>query len=234
MSRSLPAPRAIGALAVIAALAVLAVAGCATKTVAPPPADVPPAANSAAGAVKRLDWAINHRDPDMVAGMLTNDFQFISAGTDSAGNASRDSVGDRSWLDVALRALLDPANQVSLKLDANPIPFPDSRPGKDPKWHRQVRSSINLRVHDAQANTTFEVTGNALFFMTRGDSAQIPPELLARGVKPDSTVWWFDRCEDETLGGAGVRAPTSPAATNPSFVPTLAYLLRYYYSRSMK
>jgi hypothetical protein len=218
---------------VIAALAILAVAGCATKTVAPPP-DVPPAANSAPGAVERFEWAINHRDPDVVEGMLTDDFQFISAGTDSAGNPSRDTLGGRSWLDVALRALLDPANQVSLLFDANLIPFPDSRPGKDPKWHRQVRSSIDLRVHDAQANTTFEVSGYALFFLTRGDSAQIPPELLARGVKPDSTVWWFDRCDDETLGGAGARAPASPAATNPSFVPTLANLLRYYYSRSMK
>ena len=233
MPRSLPTLRAIGALAVIAALAVLAVTGCATKTLAPP-ADTPPAASTASGAVKRLEWAINHRDPDMVHAMLTADFQFISAGTDSAGNATRDTVGSRSWLDVALGALLDPANQVLLRFDVNPIAFPDSRPGKNPGWHRQVRTSVDLRVHDAWADTAFAVTGNALFFLIRGDSAQIPLELVNRGVKPDSTVWWFDRWEDETLGGAGARAPASPAATNPSVMPTLANLLRYYYSRAVK
>jgi hypothetical protein len=53
------------------------------------------------------------------------------------------------------------------------------------------------------SGNSVEVTGNALFFLTRGDSAQIPPELIARGLRPDSTRWWMDRMEDETLAGQG-------------------------------
>jgi hypothetical protein len=98
-----------------------------------------------------------------------------------------------------------PAEQITLLFDKSLVPFADSRPGKDPKWHKQIRTSVDLKVRIDSGNTV-EVTGNALFFITRGDSAAIPKELISRGFKPDSLRWWIDRWEDETLGGPEIVA----------------------------
>ena len=75
---------------------------------------------------------------------------------------------------------------------------------------------MNLKVRIDDGNTV-EVTGNALFFLTRGDSAAIPQDLIARGLKPaagDTTSsqalrWWIDRWEDETLAGSSLTAALS-------------------------
>ena len=181
-----------------------------------------------------LAWAVGHKDVDMVAGLLADDFEWISASTDSAGNPARDSTGGREWVLAALTSLLrgvpgqHAPSDVTLQIDQNLRTRDDSRPGKDPRFHQQVRTSIDVKVRDGDTMNTLEVTGNALFFITRGDSAAIPPDLVARGVKPDSTAWWFDRFEDETIAGAGLagRAPR-PAGTNL----TLTLLLQIYFTR---
>jgi hypothetical protein len=54
----------------------------------------------------------------------------------------------------------------------------------------------------------------------------IPADLVARGFKPDSTAWWFDRYEDETIGVGG-----APSATDPAQGFSLTQLLEIYYSR---
>jgi len=197
---------------------------CATKTVAPLVSGTAPAANSPANAVRRFEWAFDHEDAAMVRDLLTDDFLFIAASTDSAGNPSR-IPHDRSWFSLALAAMMDSSTSVSLLLDRNLIAFPDTRPGREPRFHKQIRSSMDLKIRIDSENT-LEVTGNALFFLTRGDSAAIPRELRARGARPDSTTWWLDRFEDETLGAAG-----APANTNPSRGLGLRWLLEYFYSR---
>jgi hypothetical protein len=206
------------ALGIAAALAV----GCATTTVAPPPVDGSPAASSPAGAVQRFAWGFNHKDVDVVGGLFTDDFQLISAGTDSAGNPTRNPTGDRPWFLVALAALRDSSSAVSFVLDRFPLPFPDTRPGKDPRVHKQIRSSVDAKVLFPGGGV--EVTGSLLFFLTRGDSAAIPPELAARGTKPDSTRWWIDRLEDETLGDSVYPGPT------PTKSITFVALLGYFHS----
>jgi hypothetical protein len=130
---------------------------------------------------------------------------------------------------VALAAMINACDQVSLKFDQNLLFFPDSRPGKNSRWHKQVRTSLELRVNDVQANTTLEITGHELIYLTRGDSAQIPAVLRDRGVKPDSAAWWFDGLEEETLAGGASHAGASAAATNPSRTLTFADILRYYF-----
>ena len=102
--------------------------------------------------------------------------------------------------------------------DRNLVPFPDTRPGKDGKWHKTIRTSVDLKV-EVGDGSTLEVTGYALFYLTRGDSAAIPAELKARGFKPDSLRWWIDRWEDETID-SGLRSgdlrrarPAAGAAT---------------------
>ena len=219
-----------------AVLAVLVLAGwmssaCDTaRTVAP--LDVAPVANTAVGAVQRLAWAFNHRDVEVVAGLLTDDFVFQSAGQDSAGNTARDSLVTRGVLLGALRTLFEGApgiprpSRVSLTFDANPVPFPDPRPGRDPDVHRSVRTSLDLVVVDSTAQGTREVTGHGVFFLTRGDSASIPAELKVRGVKPDSLAWWIDRWEDETIGGSGVIGAQSNPARRLTFWDVLRFSLR--------
>ena len=202
-------------------LAVLA--GCATTLVAP--ADQPPAASSATGAVSRLAWGLSHKDVGIVRGLLTDDFVFLSAATDSAGNASRDSLGGRSWFLAALAALTDSSSSVSFVLGPNLLAFHDSRPGRDPKWHKQVRAPVHVMIHGSGTIGSYDLTGNALFFVTRGDSAAIPQQQRALGVKPDSTRWWLDRYEDETLAGGYLRFATQPARQI-----TFALVLQYFYS----
>jgi hypothetical protein len=194
------------ALGVVAALGM----GCATTILAPLPADVPPAASSATGVVQRFVWGLNHKDLDVVRGLLTDDFVFISAGTDSAGNPDRVPIYRRDDLLALLEAArVDSSVSVNIVVDRNLVAFPDTRPGRNPIWHKQVRTSIDLTVRDGSVGNLHK-TGNALFFATRGDSVAIPAELIARGFKPDSTRWWLDRWEDETLGGGAVRAATQP------------------------
>jgi hypothetical protein len=114
---------------------------------------------------------------------------------------------------------------VSLTLDQNLITFPDSRPGKLSRFHKQIRSSVDVKLSLPGQDGSVEVTGNLLFFLTRGDSAAIPPELVSRGVGPDSTRWWLDGMEDETLGGVGVLY-----MPRPSKRITLRGLLEYFHS----
>ena len=58
------------------------------------------------------------------------------------------------------------------------------------------------------------VNGNTTFYLVRGDSAQIPPDLKARGFVPDATRWYIERYEDKTDTGGGqgnssaLRAPS--------------------------
>jgi len=223
MSRSLPTLRALGSLAVVAALAALAAMGCATKTVAPA-TNTSPAATSPAGAVKLFEWAISQRNAAAFDNLFSGDLQFVGGDTDSAGN-SVGVVRDRAWFLAALDSLIGSAEQVSIVLDQNLVPLPDARPGKDPRWHKQIRTAVELKVR-IDAGNTVEVAGNALFFMTRGDSVAISQELMSRGLKPDSTRWWIDRVEDETFAG-----PTPPVPTKSL---SLRQLLEYYYSRHLR
>ena len=196
------------------------------------PVDTGPAASSPAGAVQRLGWAFDHRDIGAVAGLLAADLQFQTFETDSAGNAPALVQWPRDSVLVALRSLFDGVPGVSgpatvkLSLDANLLPFPDTRVGKNAKWHKTVRSSADLRVADPASGSRFEVTGYLLFYLTRGDSAAIPADQAALGARADSSRWWIDRLDDETLGGIGVHA--EPAQTNPSHQFTFGQILRFY------
>ena len=196
------------AASLVATGLLLAGAGCDRSPTAPKPANLAPAASSPAGAVRLLEWAINNRRVDAVDGLLTDDFTFARAGTDSAGNPNP-SAWPRDTVLAAIQGMLvgspnrPPAERITLSLDRTLVPLPDPRPGKVSMWHKTILTSVLVTVR-VDANNTYEVEGNARFFLTRGDSAAIPAELKARGAEPDSSRWWFDRWEDETLGGAGI------------------------------
>jgi hypothetical protein len=99
-----------------------------------------------------------------------------------------------------------PASRITLQFDRTLIALGDSRPGKDPRWHKTIFTKVNLTVQISEGDqqSSLEVQGNARYYVVRGDSAVIPEELIQAGFRPDSTRWWVERWEDETLPSGGV------------------------------
>lgn len=200
------------------ALAVLA-ASCARdeSPVAPPPPVIPTGAYSPVEAVRLVEWAWKNRNCEVLDRILTEDYRFQFAYGDSSG---------QGYLDVPftfedeLRTSLGifvgtpehlPANEILVDFDRTLVALNDDRPGRDPRWHRSIRTSVNLNVtlslgSSLDLNT---VHGYAKFYAVRGDSAVLSPAQVAAGGR-DSTRWWIDRWEDETLPWGGSSAhPTA-------------------------
>ena len=152
--------------------------------------------------------ANNERDPARYSELFTGDYEFAFAVTDSAGNAfpGRRLLRDQE-LTYALHLFVTgtssspPATRIVLTLDRSIFPEPDSRPGKDFPWHQEVKENYVLAVDTI--DQSFRLVGSARFFIVRGDSAQIPPDLAARGFRPDPNRWWIERWEDESAGTSG-------------------------------
>jgi hypothetical protein len=201
----------------VALAALLATACNSTRSVIPE--EFVPVASTPAGAVERLAWGFNNHSLDIVRALLSDDFVFQTAVLDSAGNTTSGGASSRDSLIAMLRSVLEggpgvprPAS-VRLSLDRNLVAFDDTRSGKAGKWHKTIRTTVDLVVVDSTTLRPFEATGHALFFLVRGDSASIPPEELAHGFGPDSTRWWIERWEDETIGVfGGARATAAPSA----------------------
>lgn len=161
--------------------------------------------------VRRLarDWSA--RDARDYALLFADDFQCIAMAGDSAGDAFR----ERPWLreDEMLMArhlfvgggALPPARAIDVRLDPRLLASPDPRPGKDPRWHRIVRADADVAIVTARGHGRPEmlrVRGIQSFYVVRGDSAVIPAELIAQGVRPDSAQWWIERWEEQGPLGA--------------------------------
>ena len=225
--------RRLAILAAALALLALGAAGCfnpfnplvSVQRAASTPA---PAPSSPTNVIKLFAWCWANRDPSLYTEIFTDDYRFLFAPNDSAGNPYRDSPWIReAELSSAAHMFsggldLPPASDISITIDKLLVAQLDPRPGKDPKWHRSVRTSVNLQITFESSGTTNvnSVVGYALFYVVRGDSAVIPPELTAQGFKPDSTRWWIERWEDETAGAGGTPASagraTGPAALRPA------------------
>jgi hypothetical protein len=171
----------------------------------------PPAPNSAQNVIRLFEWCWKNRDISTYKEIFTADFRFVFALGDSAGNLFRDDpVNRETELNIARHLFVGggaeaPAASVALALDPTLRALPDSRLGKNPKWHNEIVTSVNLDIK-TEDNKEYRVTGSARFFVVRGDSARIPQELSFR---PDSTRWYIDQWNDETYQGAGV-TPTDP------------------------
>ncbi len=181
------------------------------------PAPVP---NSAANVVRLFEWCWNNRGIQEYEEIFTDDFRFQFALGDSAGNAYRDVPWTREDELRSATGLFvgtpdhPAATEIDLSLDKTLYALPDDRPGKNPIWHKSIRSSVTLTV-TLEGQGLNEVRGYAKFYLVRGDSAVIPPELVAKGFKPDSLRWWIDRWEDETLP-ASAAVPPGTAALRPA------------------
>lgn len=193
------------------ALAALLAASCeATNDVGPniPP---PPVAYSPVGAMHLLEWSWDMREDVKLPGLFTEDYIFVFASADSAGGVYPNTPWTREDELIASRNCFAASHSIVLTLEQAPVVLDDDRPGKDPRWHKTIRTQASM-LADVNTNlgrVHFDIQGHAKFYFVRGDSAVIPAELVARGYLPDSTIWWIDRWEDETV-------PVGPSSANPT------------------
>ena len=182
-------------------------------------AEVAPTPNSPRGLLDLFAWCWNNRAYDEYTEIFTDDFEFQFAQGDSAGNVFTDrGLFRQDELDTARHLFIEgtagnpPAQKIVLTFDRTFIPEPDSRPGKTFPIHQEIKRNVVLSIDTG--DQAFRITGAARFFVVRGDSAKIPPDLVQRGFKPDANRWYIERWEDETLdaGGAGLIAEAGGAA----------------------
>jgi len=176
-----------------------------------------PAASSPAGAVGRFAWAWTHRDTAAYQSVLSDDFAFVFAPNDSAGNGFLGHLWGRRLEAAASGNLFwggvsrPPASDIQLTIDNLLVALSDPRPGKDPKWHRSIRTHVLLSITIDQngAPDLTTIQGYALFYLVRGDSAALAPARVAAGGR-DSTRWYIERWEDETAAANGAMANALP------------------------
>jgi len=210
----------------ILALLALAAIGCSpwTGAVAPPPADPHPSRSTPAGVVHRMEWDWQHLDAADYATLLTGDFRFVPAVGDSAGSGwSEGTPWNREIERLVAMRMFDPApsappsvSDLVLNFDRTLISLPDTRPGKNPRWHRSIRTHVDLRVEMDVGGGDLDlqiIVGNALFYLVRGDSARLTANQQWEGATNDSTQWWIERWEDETLEYGGFAQSPTPTQT---------------------
>lgn len=189
----------------------------------------PPVPNSTANVVRLFEWCWKNRGYNEYEEIFTDDYRFYFAAQDSAGNTYRDVPYTR---DDELRSATGlfvgtpdhpAASEITLDFDKTLIPLNDDRPGKDPGWHRTIRTHVDLKVtvDIGSGPSVNEVHGYAKFYLVRGDSAAIPEALRLKGFRPDANRWWIERWDDETLpAGSAAMARARPAHAMPQFVET--------------
>jgi len=225
-----PARRILRLLLAGAALSVLAgcfnpfdpklASGVGVSQVAPTP-------NTPRGVLDLFAWCWNNRAYDEYTEIFTEDFEFHFAATDSAGNAYRNrALYRQDELDTARNLFIEgtasepPASKIVLTFDRTFIPERDSRPGKSFPVHQEIKRNVVLSIDTG--DQAFRITGAARFFVVRGDSALIPPDLIQRGFGPDPNRWYIERWEDETLESAGLVAGIGEQELRAALVDALA------------
>ncbi len=221
--------------ALIVAVLALACFGCSTERhVTRPLVPTRPEPNSPANAVRLFAWGWNNRDLDAFTGLFSADFRFVFALGDSAGNLFRDHPVDRAEMLTMLRNLFigggsePPATSITLTFDPILRSVSDDRPGKYTEWHKQVLTNVDFSIKTDQQE--YRITGQARFYVVRGDSAVIPADLAAQGVGPDSTRWYIDQWNDGTLQNPGgtVASRAGLARTQPAHNYTWGTILALY------
>jgi hypothetical protein len=194
----------------------LFIAACGKRSASPvAPAAVTPGDATPSETLRRLEWSMNHNDLDVYLTLFTEDFVFVFSALDPYGDAYRGDLWTRADEMISADHLFrtgtvsyPPASHLSVMFDKNLRVSADPRPGKDPRWHKVIRTTVVMTVVTPQQQIF--ITGFAGFNFVRGDSAQVPPEVVAIGFAPDSTHWFIDRWEDDTAGSGGGIAHAMP------------------------
>ncbi len=192
-----------------------------------------PSALGPTGVIDLFRWCYEHRDINVYKGLFSADYVFTFSQLDPAGDPYRgtpwrreDELASTTHLFVTGNATEEPASSISLTFDATLIPQNDPRQGASPnRWHKLVTTGVVLDVQ--RSSGSLQVKGRANFFVVRGDSALIPPEL---NLRPDSLRWYIQGWVDDTAspnGAPGARArpahEAGPALNLPSGPYTVSF-----------
>jgi hypothetical protein len=204
--------RSRAALAVLALLVTALVTGCfnpfspriATERgfVTPPPAPT-----SAPNVLRLFEWCYNNKAIAEYREIFTDDYRFIFNPQDSAGAEYRGTPWTREDEMISTTQLFvgggveSPASTIQLNLDKSFFVQPDRLLAPWDvvgRWHKTITTQVllNIRTSDGSA---IDISGAAVFYFIRGDSAVIPEELQNRGFGRDSTRWYIRRWEDQTV-----------------------------------
>ncbi|MBI1799569.1 MAG: hypothetical protein HYR73_07745 [Candidatus Eisenbacteria bacterium] len=178
-----------------------------------------PLPNSETGVIYLFQWCWRNRAYDEYQEIFTDDYRFDFAAGDTAGNLYRevpwrrtDELTTAQHLFVVGTPSNPPATNVTLDFTQDLSVDIDPRAGKgNTRFHRYITAQVDLHVYIPDGS--YEVRGPVYFYVIRGDSAIIPPELIRRGFRADSTRWWIERWVDGTLG-TGAFAVTRPPSTH--------------------
>jgi hypothetical protein len=200
----------------------------------PPPTTQAPPADSPGGAVKLLQWCWESRDLAHYREVFSDDFRFAFALADSVGNPYWGNPWTREDELLSVEHIFDASSSITLVFDGDLVPQPDFRVGKSYPWHQQVHvQNLTLTIYKKDGSA-YRITGGALFYIVRGDSAVIPEDLIDRGFGPDMNRWYIERWEDRTNVGAspamalgGGSAATRPRSL-PGYSPTWGALKALY------
>jgi len=177
------------------------VAACSkSKKPSQPEVPVAPTPDSPQHALALLEWCWDQRNADVYHEVFTDDFQYEFAPSDSQAIGA--TITRDEELAIATNLFVNgvpghpAASSVFLGLDPTLVVQADDRPGKNSAWHKRIASDLRLIV--TTPGPDYSTTGKATFYVTRGDSALIPAELVTRGFRPDSTRWYVDHWTDGT------------------------------------
>jgi len=174
-----------------------------------------PLPNSPTGVVDLFQWCWVNRAYDQYQDIFTDNYRFEFASGDSAGTyysatpwTRSDELTTAQHIFITGTPSQPPATSVTLTFTQDLSVDPDPRDGKrDTTYHRQITALVQLRVFFAESG--YEVKGPVYFNVIRGDSAIIPPPLVARGFKPDPNRWYIERWVDGTLNtSSAIPTPT--------------------------
>lgn len=224
----MPTSDRLGRTAWIAASAALLLGGCFNpfrpevsndpgQTVSASPAPKP---TSPRNVMKLFKWCWEQKNITTYEEIFTEDFVFAFAEADTEGNAFPGNVLDRGeelntarHLFVGGAATEPPANSITLEYRSPLVPQNDSRPGKLAPWHLSFQTDVDLTI---RADIVYRIVTKAVFYVVRGDSARIPPEIRDRVLPPgtDPAIlrrrWFIERYED-TGPASGLIARSAPS-----------------------
>jgi len=165
----------------------------------------PPKPSTPQGVLLLFQWCWVNRSIAEYEELFTEDFRFAFTDVEAVDNPPilRDEE-----ITIARRIFVDGtageprAKRIELNYNSLLISIPDTRPGKTDPWHKKITPRVALRVVLGN-DQEYEIDGYVNFYLVRGDSALIPPELKERGFGPDLGRWYIERWEDNTGGSEG-------------------------------
>ncbi len=163
-----------------------------------------PVASSPAGVIQRLRWCWVNESIAEYEELFTDDFHFVFSDIEAADNPPllrRDEIDRARHIFVDGSAAEPRAKRIDLEFNNSLRPTPDQRQGKIAPWHQQINTGVVLKAE--LQDQIWDVEGNVVFYVVRGDSADIPDDLKKRGFGPDPSRWYIEQWEDKTATGQG-------------------------------